>query len=419
VRRSRPILLLLAVTSLMTPAADLLADEHGAPTASAEEHAAPAAEAKAESAAPPVEPLPVTSLEEASKQPFGLVRTLQSVQDQIAGGSGAAKAFERDFMARLNVDMRGFPPAVWDDARNARAAVIFVLSGGDPKLINDLLSRSTPPPIDPRLLKATLAFGENRPEDAIRLFDEIDVRTLDPGVAGLVALIEATLLAKKERKKAIARLDEARLLAPGTLIEESALRQEILLVAREGNMERFDELSEQYSRRFANSIYAANFRRQFFAGVARQDFAGRSEWISRTETELGKLAPQERTAAYLSIAEEATLGGNAEIARYAAGKASALTVVGSAENTRAMLYEGAALVLTDDLEQGVTILKSVPKESLRASDIEIQSAAGEVAQHIRAWPVAPAESSEPLPASVTRAQEIMAKADSLLEGGTP
>lgn len=394
-----------------------------ASAAAEEEHAAPAESAKgeaehAESKEAAVEPLPVTTLEEASKLPFGLVRTLQSIHDQIARGSGAAKSFEREYIARLNVELRGFPPTVWDDPRNARAAVIFVLSGGDPRLVNDLLTRSTPPPIDERLLKGTLAFGEGRSDDAIAFFHELDVRTLDAGLAGLVALINATLLAKKEPKKAIQLLDEARLLAPGTLVEESALRQEVLLVARDGDMERFDQLSEQYSRRFGNSIYAANFRRQFFAGVARQDFAGRSEWISRTETELAKLAPQERTASYLSIAEEATLGGNAEIAHYAAEKAADLTAPGTPEHVRATLYEGAALVLTEDLEKGVELLKSLPSESLRASDREIQAAAGQLAQHIRAWPETPAESSEPLPQSVTRAQDLIATADSLLDGGS-
>ncbi len=140
--------------------------------------------------------------EEAAKQPFGLVRTLRSVQDQIAQGSASAHEFQKRFLAELNTEMRNMPSETWDDPRNARAAVIFVLSGGDPRLANDLLGRTPLPPVDERLLKAALAFGEGRAQDAVQFFEEINVRSLEPGLAGLVALIYGTLIGKKEAKKA-------------------------------------------------------------------------------------------------------------------------------------------------------------------------------------------------------------------------
>jgi chemotaxis protein MotC len=379
-----------------------------------------AAEAEAEPAVqgavvePSVPLLKEYSAEEAAKQPFGLVRTLQSVQDQVAHGSAAAHVFQRQFLAQLNEELRGLPPEVWDDPRNARAAVIFVLSGGDPRLVNGLLSSSSPPPIDERLLKASLAFGEGRAGDAVQFFDALDVRSLDPGMAGLVALIHATLVAKRNPKRAIALFDDARLLAPGTLVEEAALRQEILLLAREGDFERFDKLSSQYTRRFAKSLYATNFRRQFFAGVARQDFKGTSEWISRTEAELLNLAPGERGTTYLSIAEQATLGGNVVIARFAASNAARLTPAGSEERERAKLYEGAALSLTEDYEKGLELLNGISKDKLRPQDREVHDAALAVARKVYKWPVAPAESAEPPPASVKKAQELMSQLDSML-----
>jgi chemotaxis protein MotC len=321
-------------------------------------------------------------------------------------------------MAKLNEELHQMPGDVWDDPRNARAAVMFVLSGGHPRLIKDLLGRSSPLPIDEKLLNAALAYGEARVADATELLADIDHRQLEPGLAGLVALIKGTLLTRTDAKKAVALFDDARILSQGTLIEESALRQEILLVASEGNMARFDQLSSQYSRRFGNSIYAANFRRQFFAGVARQDFAGTSEWIARTETELQKIAPSERASAYLSIAHEAALGGNVEIARYAAGHAAELLRNGSTDHARAKLYEGAALIITDDYEKGEAALRSIPAEKLRDTDRELLDAARLVSSEVRRWPEAPAESQEPLPASVTRAESSLSNLDSILAGSS-
>jgi chemotaxis protein MotC len=404
--------LLALVMALMLQISPCVASEHGA-----EAEAAPKeGDAKTADVLPP--PYPLISAEEAAKQPFGLVRTLQSIQDQVALGSAAGHEFQKRFLAQLNTDLRQQPRGVWDDARNARAAVIFVFSGGDPGLANDLLSRTPPPPVDDRLLKAALAFGEGRTQDAVQFFEGIDVRSLEPGMAGLITLIYGTLISKKEAKKAIALFDEARLLAPGTLIEESALRQEILLLAREGYFDRFDTLMSQYTRRFGKSIYARNFRRQFFAGVARQDFKGTSEWISRTEAELMKLPQVERGGAYLSIAEEATLAGNVAIARFAAEKAAGLASQGSTTYARARLYEGASLLLTEDYGKGIEALNSVAKDKLGTSDREIQDAAFSLASQLRKWPEAPKESSEPPSAGVARAQDLVSKVDTLLAGGT-
>jgi chemotaxis protein MotC len=398
------------------------APAHGESEAKGEEEASTEAksgeEAKSEAGgAEQVRPLPELTPEEAAKQPFGLVRTLRSVQDQIAQGSASAHEFQKRFLAELNTEMRNMPSETWDDPRNARAAVIFVLSGGDPRLANDLLSRTPLPPVDERLLKAALAFGEGRAQDAVQFFEDINVRSLEPGLAGLVALIYGTLIGKKEAKKAIALFDDARLMSPGTLVEESALRQEVLLVAREGDFEKFDRLASQYSRRFGKSIYARNFRRQFFAGVARQDFNGTSEWISRTEAELMKLPQAERGGAYLSIAEEATLAGNVTIASFAAGKAAEYAREGSAEKERAHLYEGAARLVGEDYEAGIKALNGIAKQKLRPADKEIHGAALSLASQLRKWPEAPAESAEPIPAGVARAQDLMSKVDTLLAGG--
>lgn len=356
--------------------------------------------------------------EDAAKQPYELVRTLQGIQDQVTRGSAAASEFQKGFLVKLNEELHQMPGDVWDDPRNARAAVIFVLSGGHPRLMKDLLGRSSALPIDEKLVKAALAYGEAEVADATELLADIDHRQLEPGLAGLVALIKGTLLSRTDAKKAIALFDDARILSQGTLIEESALRQEILLVAGEGDLTRFDRLSSQYSRRFGNSVYAANFRRQFFAGVARQDFAGTSEWIARTEAELEKVAPSERAEAYLSIANEAALAGNVEIARYAAGHAAELFRKGSADHERAKLYEGAVLIITDDHDKGEEALRSIAAEKLRETDRELLNAALSVSREVSRWPEAPAASQEPMPTSVVKAESALANLEGILAGSS-
>ncbi|HRN83651.1 MAG TPA: hypothetical protein PK857_02430 [Hyphomicrobium sp.] len=402
----RPIILLASVLTLSCSLA-LAADEPEEGGADAE---------GAEATAPAVPPWPEVPAVEPDQQPYILMRALRAVQDQVAVGSTSAHEEQRRILRDLGSKLRGLPVQVWDDVRNVRSAVFFALSGGDPAVLKVIIDRTTTPHVERRLLRGALAYGEGRQRDALGLLQPLKARDLDPVLGGMVALIQGTLVARTNPKEAIQRLDEARLLAPGTLIEESALRQEILLVAREGELERFDLLTEQYSRRFPHSLFAPNFRRKFFAGVARQDFKRASEWISRTQTELMKVPASERVGLYLAIAQEATKGGNIDIAKFAAEKARELSHAGSRQMARALLYEGAARVATDEFETGVSLLREVDLTALDAADLEIHAAALTVSRSVGAWPEARETPDAELPTSVSRAQALLSEVDTLLGG---
>jgi chemotaxis protein MotC len=375
------------------------------------------AETQAEAAPEPEVPIwsevPAVELE---KQPYVLVRALRSIQDEIASGSVEAHERQRRLMREMSQQMRALPIGVWDDVRNVRSAIFFVLSGGDPAVLKLVIGRERTPHIERRLLKGALAYGEGRLIDALALIQKMEARKLDASLGGMVALIQGTLTAKKDAQKALVYFNEARLLAPGTLVEESALRQQIMILARDGEVEKFDLLASQYSRRFPRSLFARNFRQQFFAGVARQSFKRASEWISRTETELKKVPVSERAGLYLAIAEEALKGGNIGMAQFAAGKARGLSSAGSRSLQRATLYEGAAMVATADFEKGLALLDSIDVPKLGMSDRQVLDSARSVAKAVGRWPEPSAPPDEPSTAAVGRAETLLSQVDSLLEG---
>ncbi len=354
---------------------------------------------------------------EMSRQPYVAIRVLRTVQDQIAHGSVSAHEEQRRLMHDLRDSLRALPPQVWDDVRNVRAAIFFVLSGGDPAVLARVIDRKHIPPIERRLLKGSLAYGEGRFVDARTLMHKMDPRKLDASLGGIVALIQGTLTAKTDPPKALTSFNEARLLAPGTLIEESALRQQLMILARNGEVEKFDLLASQYSRRFPKSLFARNFRQQFFAGVARKNFKRASEWISRTESELQKVPQPERVALYLAIAEEALKGGNIDIALYAGGRARELANAGSRTFARATLYKGAAMVATADFETGLELLGEVDLPKLSFADREIHEAALTVARSVGRVAQDAPQPGLPPPAFVAKAEELLAQVDSLLGDG--
>ena len=67
--------------------------------------------------------------------PYEMVRTLQSLQAQVAQGNSQALAAQRALLLRMERDFMDAPAVVWQDPRNARAAVVLLLSGGHPAVV--------------------------------------------------------------------------------------------------------------------------------------------------------------------------------------------------------------------------------------------------------------------------------------------
>ncbi len=98
----------------------------------------------------------------SDKKPFELVRELQIFQDQAVMKSKNARAQQTDFIAKVAKQLTNFDASAWADRRNARAAVIYVLSGGDPRVLSKLLGSGAAFGVDDQLVKGALAYGERR-----------------------------------------------------------------------------------------------------------------------------------------------------------------------------------------------------------------------------------------------------------------
>jgi chemotaxis protein MotC len=356
----------------------------------------------------------------ARPEPYRLVRALQIMQDRIAHGDLEAHKEQRARLAQIAEQMAATDPEAWKDPKNARAAVTFVLSGGDPRVLRNLLGHGVQVGLDEHLVKGAVAYGESRLGDAADLFAGIDARALDPSLAAHVALVQSELAARKDPLKALPYLEDARLLAPGTLVEEAALRRQISILAAAGQRDRFEKLSLHYMRRFPRSVYASGFRRQFAAEIAAHAKPEDRERLARMAAALASLEVANRRDLYLAIAKEAIVAGKPGMARFAAGEAAKLADGASAEQARAKVYEGAALVVSDALERGVETLSGVEKARLDAHDAELRELALVVAEEVRRAPSADAaavDAAEVSPSPVVqRARELLQQVDGMLSG---
>lgn len=372
----------------------------------------------------------------ASREPIEIVRAVGLLQDQVARGGSMAHQAQRGAMATVAEDLAGIEPERWREARNVHAGVLFVLSGGDPRVLRRILGLGILPEHDEKLVKGALAYAEGRNREAAELLVPIEARSLGRDLAGSLALVQAALVAKTDVARSISLLDDARLLSPGTLVEEAALRRQVILLVAGGEIDRLKRLTVRYLQRYGSSPYAAGFRRQLageFAALKDIDDAGR---LASLQEMLDALGAEHRQDLYLSMAQDAILKGRLALARAAAGKVQRVAAVGSGEHVRGMVYEAAALIVTDDFENGLARLRGADRARLGVNDIELLEAALGVADQIRRPPEARAlatggADSQSSALSVRArelahlgarvielARSVMSKVDAILKDGT-
>ncbi len=431
---SAGILLVVGLLTTTLPAR-AAGDGHGG-----DGHAAPAAESHGGGGdghgghgapAKPIEPLPVAP----RGLPVELMRTLQLLQDRIARGSTQAHLAQRQLLGHIEQRLLAVEPEAWANPENVRAAVAFALAGGGPAVLRKMRETDKLSEDDTALVRGALAYLEGRERDARTLLGRFDPRSQPPSLAGQLALTLAAVTVRDAPRKAIELLDLARLLAPGTLVEEGALRREIFIHAQGGDSRRFEALSIQYLRRFRRSVYAGNFRQRFATALTRLDFDTDRARVDRLERMLDEIEPSERRDLYLLVARAGLDQGRRETAMFAAERALSLASSDSEAAARARLYRAAALIVVDGrYEEGLDGLRAVDRAALDTPDRALLDAALSTAGQIRggAPPVAaapppppakaaPADGKRQIPeaASIARAREALAQVDRMIDRTDP
>jgi chemotaxis protein MotC len=330
--------------------------------------------------------LGATSAKADPAQPYEMARTLQGLQTQVAGGNGPAMAAQRTLLAEMEKRFLTADPSVWRDARNGRAAIIYTLSGGSPSVMLHLLGLSPLPEFDANLAHGALAYIEGREAEARNRLMPVDARTLPASLGGQVALVQAGLIARNDLPGASRLLDDARLLMPGTLVEEAALRRQVFIVAQMGDLDRFEFLSGQYLRRFNASVFASDFRQRFATALTRLNLAETSGHFQRLRELLTATDTDAQRATFLRVSRSAVIHGKIETARLAAAQAESLSTMGSSDGVRARLYGAAAGIVTEDFQRHSDDLNATNRRQLTEADAELRDAAITAAAAIRYWP---------------------------------
>jgi chemotaxis protein MotC len=351
------------------------------------------------------------------------VRTLLQLQDKIAAGHGDAAGLQRQIIARIEQRFGNGDHVPEPNERNARAALSYVLSGGPPDIGARLAGDEKTPTLMKHLLEAAVHFKRGERDAAARLLAHVDPLELPAGIGGRVALVQAMLNPDTDSAKRLALLDLAVQLMPGTLVEEAALRRAVVLAAETADMAVFWESADRYVRRFSGSLFAVEFATELVNQLVGLESKKGNPGRDRLQTLLNRLPLSGRRTAYLLLAQQATIGGAAGLAQFAARRARRLSIDGAAEWQRAELYDAVHGIAGDGYERSLDKLRRLDPEVLAASDRDLLFASLAIAGRIRATGPAserqsPAATPDDLPAAhqslITRSDRSLKAADALI-----
>ncbi len=365
------------------------------------------------------------------KEPYELIRTLEIVQDRIATGHRDAHLYLRKLLAEISKKLFVVPDTAWQKPKNSRAAILYALSGGDSRILQKLLDLGPLPCIEENLLKGLLAYSKGDSEIAKSRLMEIAPRTLDSRTSAHFALAQAMLIAAESPKKAMSYFDLARILAPGTLVEEAAIRRETVIAALTEDFDTFEMLTSQYFRRFGKSVYVPEFVSRFAVAVSTSKYAEDHSRFASLSQRLDNLSAEEKRSAYVAIIEAAIVRGRVQLTRTVAEKLTKLVNADPALFLQAKLYDVAAMVATEDYEKAVAQLNTIDRNRLAPRDQALFDAALELSKRIRLPPQVEGPITEPpavsaeqgkqikfqqTPQLIDNAQKTIGQADDLLNG---
>jgi len=363
---------------------------------------------------------------EPQPEPYKLVRTLQQAQDRIAQGSQVAYDVQRKLLDHIGNKFIKFPDHIWADSKNSEAAAVFALAGGDPQVGKWLLKNRTLSPKFAPILEGAVEFASRNYGKATELLNEIEPLKFPGHLGGSLALVKAMLVAKTDPKMAATLFAKSRLLVPGTLIEEAALRRSLVLFKSKDDLPKLVATSNSYYRQFGRSVFGRVFDESLATAIVKFEGAALEMHQEKLVDAVRHTPVARQKKIYLMLAKSAVLSGKMAFARFSSANATRVLGTDRQAEARANLYLAAANVISNEPSQALGALEAIDPKILSVDDKEIMQGATKIAAAVAQWP--PAErnalSEPPSEAAagdagaddiLTRVQPLMTEVDGILE----
>lgn len=352
-------------------------------------------------------------LSAAPLEPYQMVRSLQLVQDRIANGDQAAMPMQRKLLEIIDARLRTADVSDFKDRKNLRSLFVYAMSGGNPATVRVVLSRLELDPQNRKLSQGIMSYMQGALGAARTDLKSVDPLSLAPEVGAFVALVRGAVLTREEPAQAMKLFDTARLLSPGTLVEEAALRRSLGVAAALGDAPRFTENAWRYVARYLHSPYASQFAEDFVSGIValhdKLDLKKIDDIVSHMSDEQAKFI-------YLRLARKGAIEGYKDLLAFASQRAEAFSKQMSDKNDpRALLYSSIASVTSENVHDVRKALDGIDESRLSAGDRELLDAARKVADEVVTRPALEASAKGEVPPGDTTPGKLATAAQTAME----
>ncbi len=327
-------------------------------------------------------------------EPYKMLRSLQFVQDSVVLGDHSAAEMQRFMLETIDKRLREADPSIFEEPRNIDATLIYAMSGGNPATLEYLVARDIDGNFDNRVTDALRKYLSGKGTLIAKTLGDMVTEYRDTKIAPYLALVAGNVMIPRDPAAALKFYDWARLTAPGTIVEEAALRRS-LAVAVEGDMvDKAGAYANRYARRFLHSPYASQFADLFVQLVVEHTDVFDPAAIEAT---LAYMDADRQREVYLRIARQAAIKGHNALAREAAEKAKMLSGTGEGADALAKLYGGLAGIPTNEVGAAIAAIAAIPDEILSPSDRALRDAAAAIAEEVVRKPELNSQTQAPEP----------------------
>ncbi|WP_297323595.1 chemotaxis protein [uncultured Bartonella sp.] len=320
-------------------------------------------------------------MDEQSTGPVQLVRSLETLQDDIASGQPGALQMQPRVIAEIGQKFLTEEPSTWKNKKNFYAALTYLFNGGNPAVVETIIKNTPDTTVPKNYIDGALAFVHHKTKNFLKAFNDLPTDNTDVPAALLLAITLNTVddMAEDTPEKASNRLDWVRLVAPGSLFEEAAIRRQIKVASLINNTKLFRMLTRNYVTRFSKSSYENEFWRDFLTALAHMDSRLSDEQLS----EFVAFAPKKfQLVIYLQISRNALIDARMPRAHFCAQKAIDLARDLGVDDTVARLYYAASSVGSTAAEDAGEMLKTISVSRLPERDRPLLMAAMTVAKGV-------------------------------------
>lgn len=357
-----------------------------------------------------------------------MVRELNRSQEQAVAGFQEAYDESQRRLAEIERVIPSIEAAAFNDEPTLRALAIYLLCGGRPNAVRKLFNAETLQAKSAPIVAGALAYAEGRKQEASQLLGPINARELPISLAGHLSLVQGGLLLNIDKKAAVNRLDWARLLTPGSLVEEAAIRRELSALHIMADQKRYLVLARRYSLNYSRSPFARNFLEEIRQATIDHALDLPSQVLDEVETYFLAAGDVKALEWRLALVRLAVLSGHADVAAAHFARAQALPGASGAKE-RMALYAAAIKAEMGDVLASAEELGKAPETTLNKDEIKLKrilddalkrlkaapAASGSVAPSAIARPNDAAESKGEEPPIVLEARKSLAETDALLK----